>query len=49
MHCSPVTTKVAAPWGRIASLIETAKINGGEPFAYLKSTLKAIAPGHPKS
>lgn len=34
-------------WGRIASLIETAKINGIEPFAYLKATLEAIACGHP--
>ena len=34
-------------WGRIASLIETAKINGIEPFAYLKATLEAIAGGHP--
>ncbi len=36
-------------WGRIASLIETAKINGVEPFAYLKATLEAIANGHPHS
>ncbi|MEY8841496.1 IS66 family transposase [Cribrihabitans sp. XS_ASV171] len=36
-------------WGRIASLIETAKVNGVEPFAYLKSTLEAIAAGHPQS
>jgi hypothetical protein len=36
-------------WGRIASLIETAKINGIEPFAYLKATLEAIATGHPQS
>lgn len=36
-------------WGRIASLIETAKINGVEPFAYLKATLEAIASGHPKN
>ena len=35
-------------WGRIASLIETAKINDVEPFAYLKATLEAIAAGHPK-
>lgn len=35
-------------WGRIASLIETAKINRVEPFAYLKATLEAIAQGHPK-
>lgn len=36
-------------WGRIASLIETAKINGVEPFAYLRTTLEAIAGGHPAS
>jgi transposase len=36
-------------WGRIASLIETCKVNGIEPFAYLKATLTAIANGHPQS
>ena len=36
-------------WGRIASLIETAKMNRVEPFAYLKATLEAIANGHPRS
>jgi len=36
-------------WGRIASLIETCKINGIEPFAYLKATLTAIANGHQQS
>lgn len=36
-------------WGRIASLIETCKLNGVEPYAYLKATLEAIAAGHPKS
>lgn len=36
-------------WGRIASLIATAKINGVEPFAYFKATLEAIANGHPAS
>ncbi|MEZ5722385.1 MAG: IS66 family transposase [Paracoccaceae bacterium] len=36
-------------WGRIASLVETARINGVEPFAYLKATLEAIAAGHPQS
>jgi len=36
-------------WGRIASLIETCKINGIEPFAYLKATLAAIANGHRQS
>ena len=32
-----------------ASLIEICKINGVEPFAYLKATLTAIACGHPQS
>ena len=36
-------------WGRIASLIETCKINGVEPFVYLRDTLTAIANGHPQS
>ena len=36
----------AAAWGRIASLIETAKMNRVEPYAYLKATLEAIAHGH---
>jgi len=36
-------------WGRIASLIETCKINSIEPFAYLKATLEALANGHPQS
>jgi len=34
-------------WGRLASLIETAKMNDVDPFAYLKATLEAIANGHP--
>lgn len=36
-------------WGSIASLIETAKLNSVEPFAYLKATLEALANGHPAS
>ncbi len=39
----------ATAWGRIASLIKTAKLNGAEPYAYLKATLEAIASGHPAS
>ena len=35
--------------GRIASLIESCKINGIKPCAYLKATLTAIANGHPQS
>ena len=34
-------------WGRIASLIETCKLNNVEPYAYLKATLEAIAASHP--
>ncbi len=36
-------------WGRIASLIETCKLNNVEPYAYLKATLEAIAQGHPSA
>jgi transposase len=36
-------------WARIASLIETCKLNDVEPFAYLKATLEAIAAGHPEA
>ncbi|MDE2752361.1 MAG: IS66 family transposase, partial [Gemmatimonadota bacterium] len=36
----------AAAWGRIASLIETCKMNGVEPSASLESTLEERAGGH---
>ena len=39
----------AHAWGRIASLIGTCKLNGVEPYAWLKSTLEKIAAGHPQS
>ncbi len=39
----------AAAWARIASLVETAKMNGVNPHAYLKATLEAIANGHSAS
>ena len=39
----------AKAWARIASLVETAKMNGVNPHAYLKATLEAIANGHPAS
>lgn len=39
----------AVAWGRIVSLIETAKINKVEPFGYLATVLEAIANGHPRS
>ena len=36
-------------WGRIASLIETCKINSIDPFAYLSATLTAIANAPPQN
>jgi len=36
-------------WARIASLVETCKINDVNPFAYFKATLEAIAAGHPQN
>ncbi len=39
----------AQNWARIASLVATCKMNGVEPFAYLRATLKAIAAGNPNA
>ena len=39
----------ATNWGRIASLIETCRMNGVEPYAWLRSTLEKIAAGYPQS
>ena len=39
----------AANWGVIASLIETCKLNGVDPHAYLANTLTAIVNGHKHS
>jgi len=36
-------------WAIVASLIETAKLNGIEPFAYLKSVLETIVADFPAS
>ena len=36
-------------WARAASVIATCKMNGVEPFAWMKATLEAIAKGHPQS
>ena len=35
--------------GRIASLIDTCKMNGVERYAWLKDTLEKIAAGHSNS
>ena len=37
----------AAAWSRIATLTETAEMNGVNPHACFKATLEAIANGHP--
>ena len=39
----------ATAWARSGKLIETCKMNGVEPYAWLKSTLEKIAAGHPQS
>lgn len=39
----------ARSWARIASLIATCKLNGVEPYGWMKATLEAIANGHPQS
>jgi len=36
-------------WAIIASLIETAKLNRVDPFAYLKDVLERMTNGHPRS
>lgn len=37
----------ARSWAIVASLIESAKLNGIEPFAYLKDVLQRMVAGHP--
>ena len=34
-------------WAVLCSLIETCKLNGVEPYAYLKDVLERIVDGHP--
>lgn len=36
-------------WATVCSLITTAKLNGVEPYAYLKDVLDRLAAGHPMS
>lgn len=36
-------------WAVVASLLETAKLNGVEPYAYLKDVLDRMTNGHPLS
>jgi len=39
----------AEHWAVIASLIETCKLNGVEPYSYLADVLTRIVNGHPQS
>ena len=45
-HYVPGPDEGAQNWARLASLIRTCKLNGIEPFAYMKATLEALAAGH---
>ena len=42
-------SRTSRTWARIASLIETCKLNGVEPYTYFKAMLEAIAAGHPSA
>lgn len=39
----------AEQWAVIASLVETCKLNGTNPHAYLTKTLERLVAGHPQS
>ena len=39
----------ACRWAIVASLVETAKLNGVEPFAWLRNSLTLMIEGHPVS
>lgn len=39
----------AEHWATIAPLIETAKLNGVEPLAYLTDVITRVVNGHPNS
>ena len=45
--CDAGRDEIAAAWGRIASLIETAKVNSVDPYGWLKATPEAISAGPP--
>ncbi len=39
----------AERWATVSSLITTAKLNGVEPYGYLKDVLERMTHGHPMS
>ena len=38
-----------ARWATVCSLIETTRLNGVEPYAYLSEVLRRMVDGHPES
>jgi len=38
----------AKRWAVVASLVETAKLNGVEPYAWLRDVLSKMVDGHPQ-
>jgi transposase len=48
-HLFAGSDRGATRWAVVASLVATAKLNGVEPFAYLKDVLERMSNGHPMS
>lgn len=46
-HLFAGSDRGARRWATVASLVETAKLNGTEPYAYLADVLQRMADGHP--
>jgi len=46
-HLFAGSDRGARRWAIVSSLIETAKLNGVEPHAYLSSVLERMADGYP--
>jgi hypothetical protein len=46
-HLFAGSDRGAERWACVSSLIATAKLNGVEPFAYLKDVLERMVAGHP--
>jgi transposase len=48
-HLFAGSDRGARRWAIVSSLIETAKLNGVEPYSYLADVLQRMADGHPNS
>ena len=48
MHCSLVPTAARVHWAIAMTLIQTAKLNGVNPMAYLADVLERIVSGRTK-